>query len=298
MSNSIVPERGSEMKETVMYQITETSPFMMSFVIITQKDNVIIVDGGRAEDMELLKQYVGGRHICAWILTHAHSDHISGLVAEFRKNGGRDFDIEKIYYNFPSIELLANHDVKDYDYFKSELLEMLPQFNEVLPLFAEKTQIVKQGESIQIDEVKIDFLFSYHSDLTNNLMNDSSLVFKLITPNKSVLFLGDLGPEGGDTLYWESRHLLKADIVQMAHHGHMNCGMEVYAAIAPKACLWCSPDWLYEEEEVPEYLANYDRAKKRGRTRMYGTMVTRKWMEALGVKTHYVTKDGTNRIVL
>ena len=29
---------------------------------------------------------------------------------------------------------------------------------------------------------------------------------------------------------------------------------------------------------------------------MYGTAVTRKWMEILGVKKHYVTKDGTNVI--
>ena len=129
-------------------------------------------------------------------------------------------------------------------------------------------------------------------------MNDSSLVFKVITPNKSVLFLGDLGPEGGDELYWESRHLLKADMVQMAHHGHMNCGMEVYAAIRPEACLWCCPDWLYNEPEVPQYLADYERAKRMGRTRMYGTAVTRMWMDQLGVKTHYVTKDGTHRIVL
>ena len=38
-----------------MYMLTETSPFMMSFVIVTDKDNCIIVDGGRPEDMPLLK---------------------------------------------------------------------------------------------------------------------------------------------------------------------------------------------------------------------------------------------------
>lgn len=91
------------MQETVMYQLKENSPYMMSFVIITQKDNVIIVDGGRPADMEQLKQYVGGRHIAAWILTHAHDDHISGFVEEFRKDGAGDFDIEKVYYNFPRI---------------------------------------------------------------------------------------------------------------------------------------------------------------------------------------------------
>lgn len=285
------------MKETVMYQITETSRFMMSFVIITKEDHAIVVDGGMPEDMELLKQYVGGRHISAWILTHAHDDHISGFVSEFQKNQGADFDIEKVYYHFPSLQLLENHEVHNYDFFKNNLLEMLPAFEEVLPFFKDRSHVVTQGERIQIDEVQIDFIYSYHPELTGNLMNDSSLVFKLSTPNKSVLFLGDLGPEGGDVLYRESRHLLKADMVQMAHHGHMCCGMEVYAAIAPEVCLWCCADWLYNE---PEIWGDYVTGKEfgGGRERMYGTSMTRKWMEQLGVKKHYVTKDGTHRIVL
>lgn len=285
------------MKNTVLYQLTETSEYMMSFVIVTKQDNVIIIDGGRKEDMPLLKKYVGKRHISAWILTHAHSDHISGFIDEYNKNSAEDWDIEKIYYNFPPYDP-ERHDVPCYDYYMEELNEMLPAFNEVLPKFREKTHIVKQGESICIDEVKIDFLFTYHAQLTSNLMNDSSLVFKVMTDNTSVLFLGDLGPEGGDVLYEESRDLLKADIVQMAHHGHMNCGMEVYAAIEPEACLWCCADWLYNEAEIPSYLKDRDSLWNMRRNRMYGTTITRKWMDQLGVKKHYVTKDGTNEIVL
>ena len=41
--------------ETVLYQLTETSKFMMAFVLVTREDNVIIVDGGRPEDMPLLQ---------------------------------------------------------------------------------------------------------------------------------------------------------------------------------------------------------------------------------------------------
>ena len=286
------------MKKTTMYQLCETSKFMMSFVIVTKKDNLIIVDGGRPEDMPLLKEYVAGRHISAWILTHAHIDHISGFVDEIRKNGGADFDIEKVYYNFPSLEIPSDVYIPDIDYFKRELYEILPDFEELKPLLSHKLHRTYQGESIQVDECKIDFVFSYHRHLTSNLMNDSSLVFKVITPNASVLFLGDLGPDGGDVLFRESRHLLKSDIVQMAHHGHMNVSMEVYAEIMPKACMWCCPDWLYDEVEVPTYLSDVDRLTKMGRIRMYGTAVTRKWMDILGVKQHYVTKDGTNTIEL
>lgn len=290
------------MKKTLLYQLTETSKFMMSFVLVTRQNNVIVIDGGRPEDMPLLKEYIGGRHISAWILTHAHSDHISGFVDEFAKNGGRDFDIETIYYNFPPLDLMDNQEVRsrvlDPDYVNRELNNNLPPFLAIEPQIRDKAHITHQGESIQIDECRIDFLFSYHEGLTSNLMNDSSLVFKLTTPNKTVLFLGDLGPEGGDLLFRESRHLLKSDIVQMAHHGHMNVGMEVYAQIMPEACLWCCADWLYNEPEVPKYLADADMLFRSGRLRMYGTAVTRKWMDLLGVKTHYVTKDGTNCIEL
>lgn len=283
--------------ETVMYQLTETSEFMMSFVIITKNDNVIIVDGGRKEDMPLLKEYVGGRHISAWILTHPHSDHISGLVSEFKENDGKDFDIEKIYYHFPEYDI-ENKDVPDYDYYVEEMNEILPAFLEVLPKFKDKTYIPEKGEKITVDEVTIDFIYTWHKDLVSNLMNDSSLVFKLSTSDKSVLFLGDLGPEGGDILYEESRDILKSDIVQMAHHGHMNCSMEIYAAIAPKVCLWCCADWLYNEPEIPWYLSDREKLKKMHRQRMYGTAVTRKWMDALGVTEHYITKDGTQKIIL
>ena len=271
---------------------------MMSFVIITKENNAIVIDGGRSEDMPSLKECVDGRHISAWIFTHPHIDHIGGFVSEMENNCGRDFDIEKIYYNFLPYELIENKNVPNYKYHCEELNEMLPSFNRVLPLFKDKTKIVNQGDTIYIDECRIDFIFSWHEGLYSNIVNDSSLVFKITTPNKSVLFLGDLGPEGGDILFRESRHLLKSDIVQMAHHGHMNVGFDVYAEIMPDVCLWCCPESLYNEEELPWYLSDTKTQTKNGRLRLYGTALTRKWMNILGVKKHYVSKDGTHKIEL
>lgn len=285
-------------EKTMLHMLTETSEFMMSFVIVTKENNVIVIDGGRAEDMPLLKEYIGGRHISAWILTHAHWDHIGGLISEFRKNRLADFDIEKIVYNFPPYDQwMAYTDVPDLAYFQYEM-ENVARWEPIAPELAPICHIAQQGESLQIDECKIDILFTWHEGLFSNAMNDASLVFMLTTPNKKVLFLGDLGPEGGDVLYEESRHLLKADIVQMAHHGHMNVGMEVYAAVMPEACLWCAPDWLYNEPEIPKYLQNREKLRRQQRERMYGVTVTRQWMDILGVKTHYVTADGSHSISL
>ena len=285
--------------ETKLYMLTETSPFMMSFVIVTKKDRVIVVDGGRPADMPLLKQYIGGRKIAAWILTHAHDDHISGFIDEMAKNGGADFDFDAVYYHFPPYdELIGRTDVEDVDYFRAELNECLPEFMKIEPLLKDKAHIVKQGDRLTVDEIGIEFLFSYHKELTSNLMNDSSLVFRMETPNTSVLFLGDLGPDAGEFLYRESRDRLKADSVQMAHHGHMCVGFDVYAAIAPKACLWCAPDWVYNEGELAGMLGDTGRLWKMRRIRMYGTERTRRWMDILGVKEHYVTMNGTQEIAL
>ena len=286
-------------KETVLYQITETSKFMMGFVIVTRENNAIVIDGGRPEDMPLLKEYVGKRHISAWILTHAHEDHISGFISEIAKNGGTDFDIEKVVYHFPPYrELINDTNVPSLSYFREELNGTLPSFLAIEEKIKDKAYIASKGDKLTVDECEIEFLYSYRPGLVSNPMNDSSLVFTITTPNKKVLFLGDLGPEGGDILMDEVRDKLKSDIVQMAHHGHMNVGMEVYAEILPEACMWCCADWLYNEPEIPEYLRDRDRLRSIGRSRMYGTRMTRKWMDLLGVKTHYVTKDGTNKIII
>lgn len=280
-----------------MYMLTETSEFMMSFVIVTEKNNVIVVDGGRKEDIPLLREYVGGRKIVAWILTHPHSDHISGFVSEMERNRCKDFDIEAVYYNFPDYNaLIGKTDVPDRNYFLTELNESLPEFMKIEPFLGEKQRIVKQGDVVEIDELRIEFIYTGHDGLYANLMNDYSLVFKIEGPEKSVLFLGDLGPDGGDVLFRESRDKLKTDLVQMAHHGHMNVSMEVYEAIRPEACLWCAPLWLYNEPELPDYLSDGEKLRKMGRIRLYGTGLTRRWMDSLGVKRHYVTGNGTQEI--
>ncbi len=278
--------------KTLLYQLPESVKFMMSYVIITKEDNAIVIDGGRPEDMPRLKEIIRGRRVSAWILTHPHNDHISGFVSELEKNELKDFDIERVVYNFPSYEIIENHNVRDYEYYAKELNEILPRFNKVEEFLKDRIYKAEQGESLFIDEVRIDFLYTYHEGLTDNLMNDASLVFKVTTPLRSVLFLGDLGPQGGDVLMAESRHLLKSDIVQMSHHGHMNVHMEVYAEIMPEACLWCCNESLYEEDELPFYLSDNKKQILQGRTGMFGTKMTRKWMDILGVKTHYVAKDG------
>ncbi len=265
--------------KTCLYQITETSSFMMSYVLKTASGKAVVIDGGRPEDLPLLWEIVGDSKVCAWILTHPHLDHISGftsLIAE----GPNKLWPEKVYYNFPSPELLE----------KDEKIRTLREFSEIEPRIADRSVCVKEKDVLQMEELRIEFLQAYEPDnpISNAPLtgNENGLVFRVEGPNKTVLFLGDIGPEGGDRLYQRHWQDLKSDYVQMAHHGHNGVGAEVYLAASPEACLWNCPDWLYEEG--PKCFGK----------RMYGTVMTRKWMEWMGVKKHYVTKDGTHQIEL
>ena len=46
------------MEQTVLHVIPETSAFMMSYVIHTAAGNAIVVDGGRPEDLPLMREKV------------------------------------------------------------------------------------------------------------------------------------------------------------------------------------------------------------------------------------------------
>ncbi len=267
------------MNLTKMYVITETSPFMMSYVIITAAGNSIIVDGGRPEDVPLLQEKVKGHPVKAWFLTHPHFDHISAFN-ELTKNGDPDFSFEKVYYNFPTVEyakVTADDDGTS-----------LPDFNALLPIMGDKAQVVHTGDVFQIDEVRVGILFHFEESFhfVYKTINDTSIAFRVVTPNSSVIFLGDLGPEAGEILVEQGEEKLHAEYCQMAHHGHSGVDADAYILINPRVCMWNAPDWLWEE---PGDLVDY---------RRYGLKRTRLWMERIGVTEHIVTKDGTAEVDL
>ncbi len=269
-----------------LYILHEFSPFMMSFLFITDNDTAVIIDGGRPEDMPNLLNYVGNRKIAAWILTHPHIDHITGFIDEVKKGDILD-RIEKVYYNFPSSEFVNSCEKPDCE----DGIHSIDKFYEILPIIKDKTVIAEAGLECNINGLNIDFIFcggeKHKMPRPNLAVNESSICFKVTAPNmRSVLFLGDLGPAGGKDLLKECGDKLPSDIVQMAHHGHMCVTEEVYKKINPKACMWSARDWLYNEPDIemqPE---------------VYGTMHTRKWMDKLGVTEHYVTMNGTQEIPL
>ena len=102
------------------------------------------------------------------------------------------------------------------------------------------------------------------------------------------LFLSDLGVEAGEKLLASyGPEGVRATICQMAHHGQAGVAKTLYAAIAPKICLWCTPLWLWDNDAGQGY-----------NTHTWQTVIVRGWMEELGAQRHIVAKDGTQSLTL
>lgn len=101
------------------------------------------------------------------------------------------------------------------------------------------------GDEIKIDNVTVKILGIKNPEITTNAINNSSMVFKVKVNSKEILFLGDTGAESSEKLIENQGKNLKADIVQMAHHGQNGATEELYKLINPEICLWPTPEWLW-----------------------------------------------------
>lgn len=259
---------------------SSTRSQMMSFVIKTKNGKLIVVDGGLPEDaphlVETIKSF--GTEVSAWILSHPHSDH-GGAFAKIAENGFEGLQINAFYYNI--------REQAWYDKFESHRAGMVNTIrNAIAKLPAGVSHMTNKGEVYYVDGIAIHVLNNPYW-IESNSINNSSVVFRLDFDNGTrVLFLGDMGPQAGESLKAEvPASELKADIVQMAHHGQYGVNKDVYELIAPKVAMWNAPGWLWDNDGGSGY-----------NTGNYKTLEVRAWMDEIGTKTNYVIKDGDQTI--
>jgi beta-lactamase superfamily II metal-dependent hydrolase len=290
-SNELVHPKGieenlqaSSKKEkttTILWQLdAQTRSQMNSYVLQTPNNSIIVIDGGCKGDAPYLKGFLAalGNHVDMWIITHPHLDHICALTEILKKPDG--LTIDKIWGSFPTVEWISKYEKKhDKD---------IVEFQEVMSQANKRFRQVQLGEKFEVDNVKMEVLGVINPEITHNAMNNSSMVFKMNLPQTSLLFLGDLGHEGGEKLLGgEFASKLPSDYVQMSHHGQEGVSEAVYQAINPSICLWPTPDWLWDN--------NKGEGKNSG---PWKTLEVREWMNKLNVEKHYIMKDGLHKIEL
>jgi len=263
-------------KSFTLWQLPEqTHSQMMSYVIRTPGGEVIVIDGGTAGDAPYLRKFLAGlgNKVDAWFFTHPHSDHVDAPMAILRDPQG--LKIGRIY--------ASTLDEKAAKLYEPGDAHTVTELDTVLRDMHRTAIELAVGADFIFDGVHFDILGIKNPELHSNYINNSSVVLRVWDAGKSVVFLGDLGPEAGHKLVsGPYGHKLKADYCQMAHHGQSGARDDVYQAIHPTYCLWTTPKWLWENDQG-----------KGHNTGPWTTLETRKWADQLGVKRNYVTwSDG------
>ncbi len=265
----------------VLWQLPSQSGNQMnSYVIQTVHGKIIVIDGGYIEDTSYLKGFLAalGNKVDIWFVSHQHRDHLGALTAILRN---QDVLIDKIYGSMLSIQW-----IKDFDDRKGLASSVASAFNESLVKTQKQVIELELGQIIEIDGITFKILGVKNPEITVNGVNNSSVVMRAWDSQKSVLFLGDLGVEGGRKfLSGKYKKDLRSDYVQMAHHGQKGVGKAFYQIVSPKYCLWPTPKGLWDNDNGG--------GKNSGQ---WETLEVRSWMNEFGVRKHYIMKDGLQRI--
>ena len=249
----------------------------MGYLIRTSNDKLIVVDGGRKTDAELLMSYIdkyGNGQVDCWFLTHGHGDH-SGALVEILNSSIYDVKIENLYYSLNTKEWYNEHDERGKEA-ETALLDSLSNSKII-----NQTQC-EEGQTINIDNIECEIIRVSNPQIINSDNgNEASMVFKLTAKDvgKSMLFLGDAYIEASKELL-EKKEKLSSYAVQMAHHGQNGVTEEVYDCIKPSVCFFNAPDWLYNNDAGDGY-----------NTGNWKSIIVQEWMKKYNT-TNYKAYEG------
>lgn len=189
-----------------------------AILIRTPNNQDILIDGGPDNSTvdkigRLLPFY--DRDIELMVLTHAHSDHVSGLVPILKR-----YQVDQIFYSGKVI-----NDAPDYlTWFKLVEEKSIP------------FQVVTGGEKINLGEnLMLEVLYPFEDFTGKSLddLNDTSVVIRLVYQETEFLFMGDASAVVEKKLIDKDLNLV-SDVLKVGHHGSKNStSPEFINAVSP-----------------------------------------------------------------
>ncbi|MBP3774711.1 MAG: MBL fold metallo-hydrolase [Bacteroidaceae bacterium] len=259
-----------------MWQLnTQCNQIGNSYVFLTDRGRVIVMDGGHKDDEYYLRGFLArlGNKVDTWFISHPHIDHmgsLSNIMVE-----PRGITIRRIIHSRFNEALIQSEDY---------CVERCRMFYERLDAFrdAEVIDLQQAGMEESIDGFHFRILGVSNREILQNGYNNSSVVIKVCDRRKSILFLGDAGVECGRKLLANvPRSDLDSDYMQMAHHGQNGCDRQFYDTVDFRACLWSTPKWVWEND--------FGQGPGSGKLK---TFETRAWMDEKGIREHHVSWMG------
>lgn len=126
----------------------------------------------------------------------------------------------------------------------SRQIEESENYKKFLKIVKDKkinVMVVKKDDEICIEKnLKIDVLWPKREQITDNVLNNNSIVAKVIYNNFSILFTGDIEKVAEENIIREYKdtNLLTSNIIKIAHHGSKTSSTEGFLNLVnPKIAL-------------------------------------------------------------
>ena len=255
------------------YLLAPSSHVQMMGFVYRYNNSLIVIDGGTKEDYPELLRIIkeNDSTIDLLVVTHCHHDHIGALVPLINN---KEIQIKQIIFDFPTLNTIKSILTTEWEY--KTVLDFLKAVR--------KRKIPVQIPSILNNYYIGDFIIKFLKlgDIHHHDLNDSSLVFTLKSPTKTILFTGDISPKMSDKLAKKYRRTteLKCDYIQLAHHGQSGGSYDLYKLTSAKYALWCAPKWLFDNDLGD----GFD-------TGPFTSAITKKWLLDLNIKSITVFKQ-------
>lgn len=186
----------------------------------------IIIDGGHKNiknlqnllntlaKLEIARDADGKYIIAAWLITHAHSDHI-GAATHFITSYAKQTKIENVIYHFSTDASVIGSSQTSITDFLAAVRRAYPDVNHIIP---------HAGMQYFIGNATFSILYVpeliYAEDYPLAYFNDSSIVFRLGVGETAVFEMGDAGNAACEIIHSiYAPAALKSNILQITHHG-------------------------------------------------------------------------------
>lgn len=188
--------------------------------------------------------------VSGWLVTHAHSDHISKLF-DFLRYNCHDVIIEAIYSNLVSNDYASEEWGVEEKGLAEKFFAMLERCTDI------RKVKLHSGQRFFVRDACFDALCT-HEDVypqTIREYNDSSLVVMMTIDGCRVFIPGDASGLESKILTERFGESLECDVVQVSHHGHRGLLSDCYELLRGKLALFPITQIKFDEA-MPKVSAN------------------------------------------